>query len=103
MTTEPTRLSRIWRATETTLDSGVAVTTPAVMISLSCTPRTLPRMNKAHTPVVPLEAGARPGNTPRPARGETLLGSVALHPGLARPRRRRARCPAGLGGRPLAS
>src|SRR5260221_9222174 len=96
MTTEPTRLSRIWRATETTLDSGVAVTTPAVMISLSCTPRTLPRMNKAHTPVVPLEAGAGPHNPPRPARGEPLFGWIDERPGLAGPVSRREGC--GVGG-----
>ncbi len=40
-TTDPTRWSRILRATETALASGAAVTTPVVMISLSCMVRTL--------------------------------------------------------------
>src|SRR5260221_4728001 len=100
MTTEPTRLSRIWRATETTLDSGVAVTSAAVMIWLSCTRRTLRRMNKAHTPVVPLEAGAGPDNPPCPACGEPLFGWIDERPGLAGPVSRCESCGLGVVGDP---
>ena len=91
ITTEPTRLSRICRATETALASGVAVTTPAVMISLSCTPRTLPPYGA--------ETAAHAG---RPARG----GRRARQPALPRLRRAALRLDrpaprAGRAGEPL--
>ena len=65
------------------------MTTPAVMISLSCTARTLPEhgpgSSSRTTPVVPLEAGAGPENPPCPACGEPLFGWIDQRPGLAGP------------------
>ena len=98
-TTEPTRLSRICRATETALASGGAVTTPAVMISRSFTPRTLPGVDRTkRTPVVPLEAGAGPDNPPCPACGEPLFGWIDRRPGLAGPVSRCESCGLGVVG-----
>ena len=87
ITTEPTRWSRISRATETALASGAAVTTPAVMISLSFTARTLhgDERQSSGRPVVPLEAGAGPENPPCPACGEPLFGWIDLRAGPRRP------------------
>jgi hypothetical protein len=101
ITTEPTRRSRIWRATESALASGVAVTTPEVMISANFTTRTLPAMNRGQqTPVVPLEAGAGPDNPPCPACGEPLFGWIDERPGLAGPVRRCESCGLGVAGGP---
>src|SRR5512146_2075417 len=101
ITTEPTRCSRIWRAIDTALVSGAAVTTPAVMISLSCMPRTLPGVNRPQrTPVVPLEAGAGPDNPPCPACGEPLFGWIDVRPGLGGPVRRCESCGLGAVGEP---
>ena len=103
ITTEPTRWSRISRATETALASGAAVTTPAVMISLSFTARTLPgdeQRTTATTPVVPLEAGAGPENPPCPACGEPLFGWIDLRAGLAGPVSRCESCGLGVVGEP---
>ncbi len=98
-TTEPTRWSRISRATSTALVSGAAVTTPAVMISLSRTGRTLQRVpNTQRTPVVPLEAGAGPENPPCPACGEPLFGWIDERPGLAGPVSRCESCGLGVVG-----
>lgn len=83
------------------LASGVAVTTPAVMISASFTLRTLPTMRRAEqTPVVPLEAGAGPENPPCPACGEPLFGWIDERPGLAGPVRRCESCGLGVVGEP---
>ena len=66
ITTEPTRWSRIRRATETAPASGGLVTTPGVMISLSCTARTLPMRERTTS------SESRPFRS-RPARGPTIL------------------------------
>lgn len=108
ITTEPTRCSAINRATETALSCGEAVTTPAVMISLRTTARTLPAMSieratpsgLRRTPVVPLEAGAGPDNPPCPACGEPLFGWIDSRPGLAGPVSRCESCGLGVVGRP---
>ena len=103
ITTKPTRWSRIRRATETALAWGTAVTTPAVMISLSCTARTLhgdDRTRAAAHPVVPLEAGAGPDNPPCPACGEPLFGWIDSRAGLAGPVSRCESCGLGVVGEP---
>ncbi|HKB51948.1 MAG TPA: hypothetical protein VKC63_11035 [Solirubrobacterales bacterium] len=57
-------------------------------------------MNKAHTPVVPLEAGAGPDNPPCPACGEPLFGWIDERPGLAGPVSRCESCGLGVVGDP---
>jgi hypothetical protein len=57
-------------------------------------------MNKAHTPVVPLEAGAGPDNPPCPACGEPLFGWIDERPGLAGPVSRCESCGLGVVGGP---
>lgn len=101
MTTEPTRLSRIWRATETALASGAAVTTPAVMISLRTIAPYATAVSEAQPhSVVPLEAGAGPENPPCPACGEPLFGWIDERAGLAGPVRRCESCGLGVVGDP---
>ena len=101
ITTEPTRWSRISRATETALSSGEAVTTPSVMISLSSHGAYATSMSQAqHTPVVPLEAGAGPENPPCPACGEPLFGWIAARPGLRGAVSRCESCGLGVVGAP---
>jgi len=73
------------------------------MISLSRTGRTLPpmsteRADARRTPVVPLEAGAGPGNPPCPACGEPLFGWLDARPGLAGPVARCESCGLGVVG-----
>lgn len=53
-----------------------------------------------HTPVVPLEAGAGPGNPPCPACGEPLFGWIDDRPGLAGPVSRCESCGLGVVGEP---
>ena len=58
-------------------------------------------MEKAQqTPVVPLEAGAGPENTPRPACGEPLFGWIDQRPGLVGPVSRCESCGLGVVGDP---
>jgi hypothetical protein len=52
------------------------------------------------TRVVPLEAGAGPGNPPCPACGEPLFGWIGEKPGLAGPVRRCESCGLGVVGSP---
>ena len=101
MTTEPTRWSRISRATSRALASASAVTTPEVMISLRRTRVRYPSMSQVEpTHVVPLEAGAGPENPPCPACGEPLFGWIGDKPGLAGPVRRCESCGLGVVGDP---
>jgi hypothetical protein len=51
-------------------------------------------------PVVPLEAGAGPGNPPCPACGEPLFGWIDSRPGLAGPVSRCESCGLGVAGEP---
>lgn len=77
------------------------MTTPAVMISLSRTGRTLQAMPSAQrTPVVPLEAGAGPENPPCPACGEPLFGWISPRPGRRGAVRRCESCGLGVAGEP---
>lgn len=51
-------------------------------------------------PIVPLEAGAGPGNPPCPACGEPLFGWIDSRPGLAGPVSRCESCGLGVAGEP---
>jgi hypothetical protein len=71
------------------------------MISRSTTPRTLPAMSsRQRTPVVPLEAGAGPGNPPCPACGEPLFGWIEARLWLDGPASRCESCGLGAVGDP---
>jgi hypothetical protein len=56
--------------------------------------------SQQHTPVVPLEAGAGPGNPPCPACGEPLFGWIGARRGLAGPVSRCESCGLGAIGGP---
>jgi hypothetical protein len=56
------------------------------------------RATPDRTPVVPLEAGAGPGNPPCPACGEPLFGWIDSRPGLAGPVSRCESCGLGVVG-----
>jgi hypothetical protein len=58
---------------------------------------------RRRVPVVPLEAGAGPGNPPCPACGEPLFGWIDLRPGLAGPVSRCESCGLGVVGEPGAA
>jgi len=55
---------------------------------------------RRRVPVVPLEAGAGPGNPPCPACGEPLFGWIDQRPGLAGPVSRCESCGLGVAGPP---
>ncbi|HXR31976.1 MAG TPA: hypothetical protein VN752_12655 [Solirubrobacterales bacterium] len=55
---------------------------------------------RQRVPVVPLEAGAGPGNPPCPACGEPLFGWIDFRPGLAGPVSRCESCGLGVAGEP---
>lgn len=58
---------------------------------------------RQRVPVVPLEAGAGPGNPPCPACGEPLFGWIDSRPGLAGPVSRCESCGLGVVGEPGAA